>query len=64
MLLLNAKVNNILGILRDGIPKRDIKNYYQGIYNDENTYTQLDEMFNKIKIDYDEDKKEKEGKSN
>lgn len=37
---------------------------FQGIYNDENTYTQLDEMFNKIKIDYDEDKKEKEGKSN
>lgn len=31
MSLLNAKVNNILDILRDGIPKRNIKNYYQEI---------------------------------
>ena len=31
----------------------------QGIYNKGNTYTQLDELFNKIKIDYNGQKEEK-----
>ena len=32
---------------------------FQGIYNKGNTYTQLDELFNKIKIDYNGQKEEK-----
>ena len=33
---------------------------FQGIYNKGNTYTQLDELFNKIKIDYNGQEEKKE----
>lgn len=39
-------------------PNIYINNSFQGIYNEENTYTNLDDLINKIKINYNEQEKE------